>query len=140
MTYDPILLLRDPPVDDMRLAEIRRRVLTKVAAQRPGPGRWILAGGVASCLLAAFLWPQRLALDPPVVAWSAPQPPAWAFAPGPRTRLDHRLPPVARSREVEPQPQPEITVVAVHEDTATLQIPTSNPDVVLYWLVDGGGD
>jgi hypothetical protein len=40
----------------------------------------------------------------------------------------------------EPAVEPAITVVAVHEGTAMVQIPTSNPDVVLYWLVDGGGD
>jgi hypothetical protein len=31
-------------------------------------------------------------------------------------------------------------VVSTGEDTALLEIPTSNPDVVLYWLVDSGGD
>lgn len=146
---DAIQLLRETPVDEARLADVRRRVLERVASRRPGPGRWILAGAIGSALLAFWLWPSPLSLEPPAVAWTVPaRPPEWAFE---RVRLPdppkasggapvgarHAEPGRDRSR---PYDAPEITVVAVEGQTATVQIPTSNPDVVLYWLIDGGGD
>ena len=140
MIDDSIRLLRDAPVDEARLAEVRRRVLAKVGSRRPSLVRWALAGAVSSVLLAAVLWPTTLKLNPPAIVWSAPVPPEWAFEPVLIEWADHSLAPVARSLEVSPQPEPETTVVAVHEGAAMVQIPTSNPDVVLYWLVDGGGD
>ena len=137
---DPIQILRNTPVDERRLAAVRQRVLERVAAGSPGPGRWILAGAVASGLLAAWLWPAPVTLEPPAAAWRAPAPPQWAFESVRVVRRGHGLPPVARKLRGEPQREPEMTVVAVEERTAMVRIPTSNPDVVLYWLVDGGGD
>ena len=137
MTQDLIRLLRDAPVDEERLAEVRRRVLLKVDARRPGPGRWILAGALSSLLLAVVLWPTTLKLDAPVIAWSAPAPPEWALERPVGARHAEPRRAVAPPRTVR---ESEITVVAVEENAAMLQIPTSNPDVVLYWLVDGGGE
>ncbi len=141
--FDPIPILRDAPADERRLAAVRRRVLERVAGRGPGPGRWVLAGALASGLLAVWLWPSPLSLEPPAVAWTAPtRPPEWAFE---RIAVEARR--AGHKRAARPaigargKPQePEITIIAVEDDTAKLQIPTSNPDVVLYWLVDASGD
>jgi hypothetical protein len=148
---DSIRLLRDTPVDARRLAQVRGRVLERLAARRSGPGRWILAGAAAVMLLAAAVaWTaRRVELEAPVVTAKAPQAPEWALAPMPRrAKVDPGLPPRARWRDGDRPVRPrDIEVVAVQAapetggaDTALLEIPTSNPDVVLYWLVDSGGD
>jgi hypothetical protein len=147
---DPIYSLRETPVDARRLAQVRGRVLERLGVRRPGPGRWVLAGATAVCgLIAAAVWLTRPeAVELPAVAWTAPPPPGWALTPAARSRAEHGLPPVARPRVVRrPAVRREIEVVTVQTasaadrpDTALLAIPTSNPDVVLYWLVDGGGD
>jgi hypothetical protein len=152
--HDPIRLLRDAPVDAGRLAKVRGRVLSRLERSRPWMGPWILAGAGALALSFASLWLSRTEeLRLPAVASSAPAPPDWALDPprpaltsgaGANDRLltraaqwDQRI--VSRAREgavtsIAPR------IVSTGEDTALLEIPTSNPDVVLYWLVDSGGD
>ena len=142
-------ILRETPIDARRLAGIRRQVLDRLAARRGGPGRWILAGAVSVLLLAlgAALWPRQLELDAPAIAWSAPPSPEWALS---TLRPAARLPEVSQPSPGSNAGVPEVAaieVVSIQDaaepegpQTAVLEIPTSNPDVVLYWLVDGGGD
>jgi hypothetical protein len=151
---DPIRLLQEIPIDGRRLAAVRRRVLERVGTRRFGPGRWLLAGAVAAGVFAAFAWTSvRTGPESLVAAWSAPKPPDWALSPTPDRRVAAPAasvaePPAQATRQVPADPNPAaIKVLAVQAapqegepETALLGIPTSNPDVVLYWLVDSGGD
>ena len=139
---DPIRLLREAPVDSARLAAVRGRVLERLARRRLWPGTWVLVGASAFGLVLAALWTERTqVLRLPPLAWSAPAPPEWALDPTPaRTPPPSRVTrPAARRVRTEPV-RKEATIVSIENETALLEIPTSNPDVVIYWLVDGGGD
>jgi hypothetical protein len=142
---DPVLLLREAPVDERRLAAVRRRVLDSVG-RRSWPGRWALAGALASGTFLAFHWaPRPMSLEPPAITANLPKPPEWALSPVVRV-VQTSFP--ARRRLLPAQASPaKVQLLAVQSapsegepDTAVLEIQTSNPDVVLYWLVDSGGD
>jgi len=141
-TQDPIRLLRDAPVDSAKLAELRGRVLERLGRRRLWPGRWVLAGASAFALLLGALWlPRTEEPQSPAIAFGAPAPPEWALDPPP-ARLPAQTAATAPARQIvraEPVRQ-AATIVSIENETALLEIPTSNPDVVLYWLVDGAGD
>jgi hypothetical protein len=131
---DPIRLLREVPIDAVRLAAVRRRVIERLGRPRLWRGRWALAGATALAVSCAVLWLTRTPeLEPPALTWHAPAPPDWALNPP-----SVRAPEPAKQP---PRPTPRAPrVVSTENETALLEIPTSNPDVVLYWLIDSGGD
>ena len=134
---DSIRLLRDAPVDERRLAAVRRRVIERLERRRFWPGGWALATATALGLALVGLWRTRTPeLELPAITWNAPAPPEWALDPAPIRPTT----PVARVRPAAKSARRAPRVVSAERETALLEIPTSNPDVVLYWLVDGGGD
>lgn len=128
-----------PPLDAATLARVRAGVLAEIGRRRhAGPARWL---ALAATLLAAValwrFWEPRPAeppaAEPPVVtpappdAEAAPEPPAvMAAAPS--------LPP---PRDREPSPPPPAAAVGPPErKPLVIKLTSSDPDLVIYWLVD----
>jgi anti-sigma factor RsiW len=124
--------LRDEPLEDAMVAQVRRRVLAEVGAATRQPARlyWKLALAAAVVLAVALLWPRHPAPRgeaPRAVAASRPAPveagwePAAGRGPAPHVRK-HR----PRRSVPAAQPGPPLLV----------QFVTDDPNIVIYWLVD----
>lgn len=114
-------------IDEQSLAQWRRRVLAQIdAAPRRGWGwRWALAAAAAVLLVwigVRFRRPYVPPAPPPVAARMEPAPalPAPA-APAPRPRIRR----VRREAPAGP---------------LLVKLETTDPDVVIYWIVEGKGD
>jgi hypothetical protein len=111
------------------LGEIRRRRLVRTA---------MYAAAAAVVILACGLWAWRISRvepAPPAVARVlTPAPPALE-APTPITALPVRHP----ARRVRPRPAPEPKREEPVEPLL-VKLETPDPDVVIYWIVEGKGD
>ena len=129
--------------DEAMLAEVRQRVLSRIGA-RPWKGwlRWAGAVGVAGVAAVALLWPARP--DGPM-----PRPMILAL-PGPPDVVQigrHATPPAPKPL-AKPQTDAKPTVYLAASDgldkdpsaDLVLKLESSNPDVVLYWLMEPAGD
>lgn len=122
--------LREDPLEDAMVAQVRQRVLVEVAATTRQPSRpyWKLALAAALLLAAVLAWPrhhppkQILALrgagPRPAAASHAAQPAAPLVRNSRRRAHLHRAPMA--------QPGPPLLV----------QFVTDDPNIVVYWLID----
>jgi len=121
--------LRDEPIEESMVAQVRRRVMAKVspAPRRPARLYWKLALAAALILVAVLVWPRRQVkpvrvahverhIAPPQIA-----PAAQVSIRPVRHRIIRRRPRTPAS-----PPGPPLLV----------QFVTENPNIVIYWLVD----
>ena len=124
--------LRDEPAP---FPSVRERVLTHVARERRRRG--LVFRACAAIAAAAALVFMTVATRP---AWKSPEPPSPVLA----TVRAPELPPpvktvraaaVRKVRRVQPRPSfPQAT------ETLAVKLITDDPDVVIYWIVEGQGD
>jgi anti-sigma factor RsiW len=126
--------LRGDEADDASLDEIRARVMANLRAE-PQPRRsWRWAYAAAAALaLVAVTWLFRPQYTPPEL----PRP-VIAVPPVPSlAALPHR--PAQAVRRRRPRPVP-----ALHgqrsAEPLVVKLETSDPDVVIYWIIDSKGD
>jgi anti-sigma factor RsiW len=124
--------LRDEPLEDAMVAQVRRRVLAQVnETRRPRPLLWKLALAAAVVLAVWLALPRQARKPVPAVAGVAvphrvePAPPPAVRAPVVAVR--HRL--VRRKRRVEP---PRFS----RQAPLLVQLVTDDPNIVIYWVVD----
>ncbi len=121
--------LRDEAVDAEALEEIRGRVLARIAADAPAPRfSWRFAYAAAAVLaVAAVVWVSRRAPEPP-----PPLPRPVASMPAPALPEAVPKPPVRRAvRKPRPVPKPR-------PEPLLVKLETSDPNVVIYWIVESG--
>ena len=120
--------LRDAPLEDAMVAQVRQRVLADVSAQRRQPARlyWKLALAAALVLTAILVWPRHAAKQVPTVPVARVEPAGIVPAARPSlVPVRHRV--VRRRRRVPTaQPGPPLLV----------QFVTDDPNIVVYWLID----
>jgi anti-sigma factor RsiW len=121
--------LRDQPLEDAMLAQVRQRVLAEVGVATRQPSRlyWKLALAAALVLTAILVWPRHAVKQTPAASNTAQAEagsvPAAAHGAAPLARkVRHRR----HGRTPAPQPGPPLLV----------QFVTDNPNIVVYWLVD----
>jgi hypothetical protein len=111
--------LRDEPLEEAALAEVRGRVRTRI--RRTRRGWWIAFGSAAAAVLfGVMLWPPpERPLRPPEFAGAnvVLAPVAQIAPPSPVKRPKRRKP-------AEPPPEP-----------MKIQMLTDDPDIVIVWLV-----
>ena len=128
------------PSDAQMLADVRRRVLSRLA-RRPWTGRlrWAAAGGLAAVLAAAVLWPGRPPGPLPApITLAAPKAPDIAFTP----RNRKIAPPPQKKEKIESKSRPAVQVAraAGPDEDLLVELESSNPDVLIYWLMEPAGD
>lgn len=115
--------LRDEPVDQAVLDGIRRRALAQIAAAPPRRGLrwwWFLPPAAAAAVAGAMLLGMVRAPEPPrPMAFTPPPMPA---LPSPRPVPRRAAPVRAHAAATEP---------------LLMKIVTDDPDVVIYWIVEG---
>jgi len=119
--------LREEPVEDAMVAQVRRRVLAQIGAARPSRLYWKLALAAALILAVIFVWPRHQARIGPAAPMAHVEPAPVAPARRPNIipvrhgviRRHHRRAPAA-------QPGPPVLVKFVTDD----------PNIVVYWLID----
>jgi len=119
-----------------RLDAVRARVLARIDRRRSMlPLVWA-AGSAATLVLALWLWgPRAPEAETLRFAWTPPRPPGFAW-----TIPERKAAPAAEKRG---KTEREIRVVEWTESTeerpgtTLLELPSSDPDVVLYFIVDG---
>ena len=126
-----IAQLRDGPLEDAMLAEVRRRVLQEIdAGRRPAliPLVWKLSLAAALVLAVLLAWPKHhpAAKPEPLARAERPQyipppPPAPEASPV----RHHR----ARTHRRAPSAQPAAEPLLV-------QFVSNDPNIVIYWIVD----
>ena len=124
--------------DEFALARVRRGVLAEVTAPRQGLRiwRWVAGGALAAAVLAIIALVALRPVEPPAIAARLAVPPPPAIAPPapapapPQVAAVRRRARHARSRVAPAKPQEELVV----------RLATSDPDVVIYWIVEGKGD
>ncbi|HBY59273.1 MAG TPA: hypothetical protein DEH78_05595 [Solibacterales bacterium] len=118
------LAAEEPPEE--ALAQVRVRVRSRVRAARVA-WRWATAAAAACvAIAAAVLWtrPVPRSLAPPKAARAA-------IAPAPQPVLpDYRRPAAARPAK---PPRRRVPVI----EPLTVKLVTADPDVIVYWIVDG---
>jgi|GEM_PF-3185971 len=129
-----------PPPE--RLDAVRARVLARIESRlRILPVFW-LAGSAATAAFALLLWspivPEQKTLR---FAWAPPEPPGFAW------RIPHRRPATGQNLAATPASQPsEFRVVEWSKSSdkqlraTLLQLPSTDPNVVVYFIVDDKGD
>jgi hypothetical protein len=121
--------LRDEPLEDAMVARVRRNVLAQIGTARPARLFWKFALAAALVLAMVLAWPRHPAVKPAPVAVArveAPQvTPAPAVKPVKSTPTRHRAARRLRAPAAEPQGPPLL-----------VQFTTSDPNIVIYWLVD----
>jgi|HubBroStandDraft_1064217.scaffolds.fasta_scaffold44474_3 hypothetical protein len=126
--------LRDDPIADALVAQVRQRVLAEVrhttltwgAGWRPRGALAPLLALAAALILAVVLWWPRHEAKQARIAQVEPEH-ATPIAPAPRPKLvpaKHRV--VRHHHAPAAQPGPPLLV----------QFVTDNPNIVVYWLVD----
>ncbi len=139
--------LRDAPSDDVRLGVVRRRVHERLAHRRRNVALWAWSASAAT-LAAAMLWISWNATEPvglQAVSFALPEPPSFAFVIPSRLQRIVAAP-VPKSRP--PAPEEGIRVAAVIEPepgqaggvATLLQLPSSDPDVLMYFLIESQGE
>jgi len=118
-------------------SDVRGRVLGEIRRQGRVRAAVYAAAAAAVTVVAFGLWAWRTAqVEPmPVVARAvAPQPIVTETAPPPRLlRVHHRAHrPKLRLEEQPKQEEPA--------ETLLVKLETPDPDVVIYWIVEGKGD
>lgn len=110
-------------------AAVRARVMTGIAAERRLAWPWWLAGAAAAT--ACALWMLFFRMAPP-----APQ----------STRAG-QVRPLVIAMPAEPAPAPAVPMrrkrpkrIARSAEPLQIKILTDDPDVVIYWIVDGKGE
>jgi anti-sigma factor RsiW len=127
--------LRDEPIADVTVTEVRRRVVARVGQEPRSAGRyWKLALAAALVLASVLVLPWRSRTPLPVARVQRPArvqpapapaaPPAIVPARHRIVRRRHRKMPLRKARA--PQPGAPLLV----------QLVTSDPNIVIYWLVD----
>jgi len=120
--------LRDQPLEDAMLAQVRRRVLAEVGATTRQPSRlyWKLALAAALVLAVVLLWPRRH----PVQLVRVPREAA------PRTAAASQaaqvVVPVARKSRRHLRHAP----ASQSGPPLLVQFVTDDPNIVIYWLVN----
>jgi hypothetical protein len=124
-----IAQLRDDPLEDAMLAEVRRRVLQEIDVGRRAalvPLFWKLSLAAALVLAVLLAWPKHhpAAKPEPLARAERPQyiPPP---APAPSVARHHR----ARTHRRAPSAQPSAEPLLV-------QFLSNDPNIVIYWIVD----
>ena len=122
--------LRGSAAPDAAYAAVRARVLAEVRRPRR---RWVWAwvgAAAAAIVLAAVLlanpWP---ATPPPQLSYAATPPRIEAPPPIHAVKRRHTV------REAPPRRE-----LARAEQPMTIKLQTADPDVVIYWIVDGKGE
>jgi anti-sigma factor RsiW len=127
--------LRSEPIEDAMVAQVRRGVLARLAAEQVRPARrywtWALAGGLIVGTILTFprpaAKPVKLARTPPLQAvvprGTVSTLPPIVKAAHAAVRRHHRA---AAKRTAPPAPGQPLLVQLVTED----------PNIVIYWLVD----
>lgn len=133
--------LRAVPENDARMAAVRRAVLSRIETRRRAAAGLAYAASLAMLVAAAALWLRGPMTLPPLepVVFDLPAAPQFAFV------KPDRRPPVATSPPVRSS---EIRVVSVSKGegvddgaaSAMLELPSSNPKVVLYFLAESKGE
>jgi len=129
--------LRDEPLDDAVVAQVRQRVMAQVAAttRRPALPYWKLALAAGLILAAVLLWPRHPSGSAPRAG--RPLGPASHVAQADAGRgpaATHGATPLARKgrhhlrRAPVPAPQPGPPLL--------VQFVTDDPNIVVYWLID----
>jgi len=120
--------LQDEPLDEALVAQVRRRVLARVAEEGPGLARryWKLALAAALILAAILALPWRAAKRQPV-ARVEPSPRIQPAPAAPPVIVPARRPVVRRHRRAKP-PRAAAPLL--------VKFVTDDPNVVIYWLVD----
>lgn len=119
--------LGEEPVPGDSLARVRARVDERIAGRMRWRWWWIPAVAAVAVVMVFVLWPPRVAVPP-----AAPAP----------TIAELPKPPVVEPKLVaEPAPRP----VAVHRrarvfDGPVIRVETADPDVVLIFVTEGGGE
>lgn len=127
--------LRDITPEPERMLAVRRRVLTRIASEsQPNwPVRLAWAFGLAVAATGLLsLWPETEQLDLAAVEWPAVvvRPPAFAY----------ELTPPLPEPSAQPTPAPDIEFVRTEGDAHLLRLDSTDPDVILYYLLDTPGD
>ena len=120
--------LRDEPVPADSLARVRMRV-TERTSRRGWRAWWVPAMAVVWLVLTVVLWPRRVIEPvappaPPVVAQTPVQPAA-------------AVQPVVVAASKPPKIRPRARPAPSH---GSIRIETADPDVVLIFVNDGGGE
>lgn len=129
---DELTPLREIAPEPERMLSVRRRVLAAIVceAERTWPGRLLATAGMSLALAAWAFWPAPRPLDlalPPLEI----EPPTFAF------RLTPPRPKPARSAAPAPSPEKaDIEIVRPTETGLLLRLASSDPDVVLYYLLE----
>jgi hypothetical protein len=131
--------LREIAPDPERMLAVRRRVLAEVAAASEPNWPLRLGWAFGLALLAVALnayWPKAERLDLTRIELPGlPEPPAFAYEITP-ARPKPVLP-------VKPKPSLEATDIEVVESTADgmmLRLASTDPDVILYYMIENPGD
>ena len=119
--------LRDDPVPADSLARVRMRV-TERTSRRGWRVWWVPAMAVVWIVLTVMLWPRRV-IEPV----APPAPPVVAQSPKPTASVH----PVIIATVRPPKPRPRAGSASSH---GSIRIETADPDVVLIFLTDGGGE
>ncbi len=119
--------LRDEPVPQDSLARVRMRV-TERTSQRGWRVWWVPAMAVVWIVLTVMLWPRRV-IEPV----APPAPPVVVQAPAPAAAVQPVV--VAASKPTKIRPR-----AGSASSHGSIRIETADPDVVLIFLTDGGGE
>lgn len=149
--------LKDLAADDLdptALAAVRqgvRRSLDRRARQRTAGWLFAAAAGIAALALA-FGWSRdrRPTGEPSIVAAVATPAPSLGPVAAPAGAMSATAAPVPVTADPEPRPaslEPELprvpdqahALAADAQSSIVIKLETSNPDVVIYWLVDSNG-
>jgi anti-sigma factor RsiW len=123
---DLLAELRDEPLEDAMLLQVRRNVLGRADFSPRGtsvPLHWKLALAAALVLAVVLEWPRHRIVNPTPVAHEAPHP--LAAPPVKIVPVRHR---VMRRRNQIPAAAPAEPLV--------VQFVTNDPTIVVYWIVD----
>ncbi len=139
---DELRELREIAPDPERMLVVRRRVLAEVAAgSEPNwPLRlgWVFGLALLAVALNAY-WPRAERLDLARIELPGlAQPPAFAYELTPP-----RLKPVKSAKPAKPSRSleaPGIEVVGSTADGVMLRLASTDPDVILYYLIENPGD
>ena len=124
--------LRDEPLDEAVLADVRASTLGKIRRDRRRPWLWGIAAVAAALLLAAGL---SLRTEPTEVVVVRP-------APIPPPIVARALPPAAPRLVPVPRASRPSARRALAKEPMKIQMMTDDPDVVIIWLVgeEGGSE
>jgi len=132
MTPRDLARLRDrevpvPSVAAAVMARVRGRERRRLALT------WSIPAAIATAVMCVgvWVWPDQRLETMPVKQWAIAAPPVETPLAQPPVRRIPRAPVIQAKRVTHAQPVAE---------SMTVKLMTDDPDVIVYWIVDGKGD